>query len=272
MKRFLGQTVFITGASAGIGAALCRGFANEGADIALLARRTDALEDTAAAVRAMGRRAIAVTCDVNRDGDLERAAETVRKETGRIDVVVANAGISISGTFAKLSLQDFRRQFETNVFGVVRTVQATLPDLEASRGCLAIVGSVASFAIVPGSVNYAMSKAAVAALAQGLDIELAPKGIGVTLVLPGFVESEIRLLDNDGRMPENAKDHVPSFLVMSAEDAADDIIDGIYNRNPECVITNHGKLGTFLGRHTPRLMASALRVAQRFSPVKFDKP
>jgi NAD(P)-dependent dehydrogenase (short-subunit alcohol dehydrogenase family) len=270
MERFLGQTVFVTGASAGIGAALCRRFAAEGADVALLARRKDALETTASAVRALGRRAIPIACDVTRDGDLERAAEAVRNETGRIDVVVANAGIGINGPFANLELDDFRRQFETNVFGVIRTVRATLPDLENSRGRLAIVGSVAPFTIAPGTVNYAMSKAAVAALAQGLEIELAPKGIAVTHIMPGFVESEIRLIDNQGRMREGAKDPAPPFMVMPAEEAAKDMIDGIFRRDPECVITNHGKFGAFIGRHTPRLVSLILRTAHRVYPMKFD--
>jgi NAD(P)-dependent dehydrogenase (short-subunit alcohol dehydrogenase family) len=270
MERFLGQTAFITGASAGIGAALCRRFAAEGADVALLARRQDALETTATAVRAFGRRAIPIACDVTRDGDLERAVEAVRQETGRIDVVVANAGIGINGAFAKLELYDFRRQFETNVFGVIRTVRATLPDLENARGRLAIVGSVASSLIPPGTINYAMSKAAVGALAQGLEIELAPKGIGVTLILPGFVESEIRLIDNQGRLRAEAKDPIPQFLVMPTDTAAKDIVDGIFRRDPECVITNHGKVGAWLGRHTPRVVASIFRVAQRFSPIRFD--
>lgn len=270
MQRFLGQTVFITGASAGIGAALSRRFASEGADVALLARRQEALENTASAVRALGRLAIPIACDVTRDGDLERATEIVRNETGRIDVVVANAGIGINDAFQKLALGDFRRQFETNVFGVIRTIQATLPDLEKTRGRLAIIGSVSPFTIAPGTVNYAMSKAAVGALAQGLDIELAPKGIGVTLILPGFVESEIRLIDNQGNLHKDAKDPAPKFMVMSADDAARDMLDGIYRRDPECVITNHGKLGVFLGRHTPRLVASILRMGRRFSPIKTD--
>lgn len=270
MQRFLGQTAFITGASAGIGAALARQFASEGADVALLARRKEALENAASAVRALGRRAIPIACDVTRDGDLERAAEITRNETGRIDVVIANAGIGINGAFEKLELDDFRRQFETNVFGVIRTIRATLPDLEKARGRLAIIGSVSPFAITPGTVNYAMSKAAVGALAQGLEIELAPKGIAVTLVLPGFVESEIRLIDNQGRFRENAKDPAPQWIVMPADEAAKDIAHGIYRREPECVITNHGKFGVLLGRHTPRVVASILRMAHRISPIKFD--
>jgi NAD(P)-dependent dehydrogenase (short-subunit alcohol dehydrogenase family) len=270
MTRFNGQTVFVTGASAGIGAALCRRFAAEGADIALLARRKDALETTASTVRAFGRRAVAIACDVTCDGDLERATDVVRNELGRIDVVVANAGIGINGAFKKLALDDFRRQFETNVFGVLRTVQATLPDLEKSRGRLGIVGSVAQYTILPGTINYSMSKAAVGALAEGLNIEMAPKGISTTLILPGFVESEIRLIDNQGQKREGAKDPAPKLFVMPTDTAAKEIVDSMYRRDNECVLTNHGKLGVFVGRHTPRVMAGILRLANRFSPLRVD--
>lgn len=270
MQRFNGQTVFVTGASAGIGAALCRRFAAEGADVALLARRKDALETTASAVRSLGRHAIPIACDVTRDGDLERAAHVVREEMGRIDVVVANAGIGINGAFKKLALDDFRRQFETNVFGVLRTVQATLPDLEKSRGRLGIVGSVAQYAILPGTINYAMSKAAVGALAEGLNIEMGHKGISATLILPGFVESEIRLLDNQGQLRDGAKDPAPKFFVMPTDTAAKEIVDSMYRRDNECVLTYHGKAGVFVGRHTPRAMAGILRLANRLSPLKVE--
>jgi len=268
MGRFLGQTILVTGASAGIGAALCRRFAAEGADIALLARRKDALDSVASAVRALGRTAIPIPCDVTRDDDIERAVDAVRRATGRIDVVVANAGTGIMGTFDKLEIDDYRRLFEINVLGVVRTLRATLPDVEQAKGRMAIVGSVSEYLVAPGTINYAMTKAALAALAQGLEVELAPKGISVTLILPGFVESEIRLLDNEGHMRENAKDPVPPFLIMPADQAATDMVDAIFRRDPECVVTLHGKLGVFLGRHSPRLVASMMRTAQRMSRGK----
>jgi len=92
-QRFAGNAVFITGASSGIGAALAREFAREGADVALAARRTDRLEALAAEIGKSGRRAVVTPCDVTRDGDLERAAEQARAALGKLDVVVANAGL-----------------------------------------------------------------------------------------------------------------------------------------------------------------------------------
>ncbi len=96
-QRFAGHAVFITGASSGIGAALAREFAREGADVALAARRLDRLEALAAEIGKLGRRAVVIPCDVTRDGDLERAAEPTRAALGKLDVVVANAGFGVSG-------------------------------------------------------------------------------------------------------------------------------------------------------------------------------
>jgi short-subunit dehydrogenase len=273
MGRFEGQTVFITGASAGIGKALALAFAAEGADIAVAARRKDKLEAVAAAIqRETGRRALPLEADVTKDGSLEAAAQEARDKLGRIDVVVANAGFGVAGPFEKLDLDDYRRQFETNIFGVIRTLRATLADVTHARGRFAIVGSVASHIGVPGTIPYSMSKAAIASLAQGLRLELADKGVSVTLLSPGFIDSEIRLLDNQGAMKENAKDPAPSFLVMPTAKAARQMVDAVARREAERVITMHGKLAVSLARHAPNMLEALLRRGGRKrSPVRWDK-
>jgi len=129
-----GPVVFITGASSGIGAALAREYARRGADLALAARRTDRLDALAAELSAQGRRALVLACDVTRDGELEAAVARTRDAFGRIDVVVANAGFGVVGPVERLRLEDYRRQFETNVFGVLRTVYATLATSSARAG------------------------------------------------------------------------------------------------------------------------------------------
>ena len=197
-QRFAGSAVFITGASSGIGAALSLEFAREGADVVLAARRRDRLESLAAEIGAIGRRAVVFPCDVTREGDLERAAAAGRAAFGKLDVVVANAGFGVTGLLERLSLDDYRRQLETNVFGVLRTVYATLEDLKKSRGRLVVIGSVSGHVAVAGSSPYSMSKFAVRALAASLGYELAEHGVSVTLISPGFVESEIRQVDNRG--------------------------------------------------------------------------
>ena len=152
MSRFADRVVLVTGASSGIGAELAREFAQEGADLVLTARRVPRLEELAE-IRTLGRRALVVVCDVTQDGALERAVGQGTEAFGRLDVVVANAGFGVVGSFERLTLDDYRRQFETNVFGVLRTARAALPALRRSRGTLVIIGSVSGHVLRHADVD-----------------------------------------------------------------------------------------------------------------------
>src|SRR5207247_45407 len=172
---------------------------------------------------------------------------------GRIDVVVANAGFSVTGLVESLTLEDYRTQFETNVFGVLRTVYATLEDLKTTHGRLVIVGSVSGHVAVPGGSAYSMSKFAIRALAESLGHELHPHGVAVTLVSPGFVESEIRQVDNRGVWHPEPREPLPSALVMPTATAARQAVRAVARRRREAVVTGHGKVAVFLQRHAPWL-------------------
>jgi short-subunit dehydrogenase len=263
MAKLRDQTIFITGASSGIGAALARVAAREGAAVAVTARREDRLRALTDEIQREGGRALALAADVTKDGDLERAAARTREAFGGIDVVVANAGFGVAGNLEKLSLDDFRAQMETNVYGVLRTIYATLDDLKRSRGTLVLVGSVSGYIGLPGSSAYSMSKGAIHLLAQSLRGELAPLGIGVVLIAPGFVESDIRRVDNRGALREGASDFVPGWLQMPAEQAAAEILDAVVRRQRERVLTRHGKAAIFLQRHTPGIVSGVLRFSAK---------
>lgn len=255
MAKLNGKVIFITGASSGIGASMAREFARLGADVVLLARRWERLEALALEIRARGRRALTLRCDVNTDGDLEDAVGKTLEEFKHIDFVVANAGFGVAGAVHKLTLDDFRRQFETNVFGVLRTVKATREALIASRGCLAIMGSVMSYVTLPVSAPYAMSKHAVRALAGSLRTEMAKYGVGVTLIAPGFVDSEIRQVDNAGRFDESNRDPVPAWLSVDTDKAVRAMVKAMIKRKRVAVITGHGKVLVFIERHAPWLLS-----------------
>ncbi|HKX12397.1 MAG TPA: SDR family oxidoreductase [bacterium] len=262
MARFANKIVFLTGASSGIGEAMARVFAQEGADLILFARRRERLEKLAGELEGQGRRALVCVGDVTQDGELEAAVARGVEAFGRIDVAVANAGFGIYGKVEKLTLEEYRRQFETNVFGVLRTVWATLPELKKTGGRLVLIGSVNSYISLPDVSGYAMSKFAVKALADALYLELGPAGVSVTLICPGFVTSEIRLVDNRGVYREEKRDSIPSWIQMPAEKAARQIVKAVASRRREKIITFHGKFFVFLNRLIPGLM---LGFARRFT-------
>jgi len=257
--RFAGKTALITGASAGIGRALALQLAREGADVAIAARRLELLEQLARDVEALGRKALPLKCDVTREEEVRAAVAAATARFGALDVVVANAGFGVVGAVEDLSSDDFRRQFETNIFGVLHTVKAALPALERSRGRLALVGSVSGHVTVPGTAAYSMSKYAIRSLADALFHELRPKGVAVTLISPGFIESDFRQVDNKGVHHPEVQDPCPQWLVMPKAAAARKIARAIAGRRREIILTGHGKLAVFLHRHFPWAMSLFFR-------------
>jgi NADP-dependent 3-hydroxy acid dehydrogenase YdfG len=261
-QKLAEKVVFVTGASSGIGEALVRQAARQGAAVVLAARRLERIARVAAEIEAAGGRASAVRCDVTRDGELESAVAHGLERFGRLDIAVANAGISVNGCVADLSVDDFRRQLDTNVLGVVRTVHATLPALRATRGALAFLGSTNGYLSLPGYSPYCASKHAVRALADCLRHELARSGVSVTHIAPGFVESEIRVVGDDGIVRADAVDPVPRWLQRSAAGAARQMLRAIRRRRAETIITGHAWLAIFLSRHAPWLVSAGLRVGR----------
>jgi NADP-dependent 3-hydroxy acid dehydrogenase YdfG len=258
MRSLGGKIAFVTGASSGIGRAVCRELVRRRASVSMMARRAQRLSELAAE---LGAAALAAPGDVRRDEDVRSAVAQTLHRFSRLDVVVANAGFGVGRTVERLELDDFRRQFETNFFAVLRTLYATLPSLKESRGVFAIMGSVSGYFAAPGRVAYAASKYAVRALAEGLRCELAPAGVAVVLLSPGFVVSEISQVDRFGVYRPEYRNDVPAWLYMPAERAAVRIVDAIAERRREAVITAHGKAAVFIARHFPRSTAALLRRA-----------
>jgi len=260
--RFEGKTVFVTGASSGIGAATANEFAREGAQVALAARRPDRLDEVRQRIESGGGTALALECDVTDRASIDAAVAEAAERFGGLDVVLANAGFGVAGVFNQLDTADFRRQFETNVFGLIDTVYATLPHLEESRGRIGLVGSVSGRMGSPASGPYTASKFAVVGLAECMYYDLADFGVSVTCINPGFVASEIRSIDNE-QVFTGKPDPVPQLIVMPAEKAARQIVRALYRRKPELVITRHGKLAVFLTRHFPRTLRAATRLGSK---------
>ena len=257
-----GHVVLITGASAGIGAALSEAFALQGARVALTARRLERLEASSAELNARGCETIALTCDVTQRESVNDCIAQVIERWGRLDVVIANAGFGVAGSLKRLEVEDYQRQFDTNVFGVIHTLKSALPHLEETRGRAVVIGSVNGYVSLAGNSAYAMSKFAVRALAQSLWIEWARREVSLTLIEPGFVESEIRKVNNQGVYREEARDFIPQWLMMSAPKAARQISRAVRRRRREVVITGHGKVIVWLARHLPWITFQLLKRAR----------
>jgi len=257
---FRDKAVLITGASSGIGAEMARQLYAAGAKLTLAARRRELLEDLAREISTRGStEPLAVECDVTREGDLERAvAESVRR-WGKLDVAIANAGFGVVGPLKALTLDDYRRQFETNVFGVLRTLYAALPEIEKTKGHVVILGSASGWGATPGASAYSMSKFAVRALADAITPELRVSGVKVTLISPGFVASNIRRVDNQGKLHADMKDPVPPWLVMSTEKAVRQMLRAITRGKREVIITGHAKVLVALQRFAPWVIRAATR-------------
>jgi short-subunit dehydrogenase len=262
---FHGKTVLITGASSGIGEELAWQLGQAGARLTLTARRADRLDALAERIAAAGAPApLVVRCDVTHDGDVERAVAEAMRRWGRLDVVIANAGFGVVGALRDLSVDDYRRQFETNVFGVLRTIKAALPEIERTKGNVVIVGSVAGWASSPNGSPYSMSKFAVRALADAITPELSLHGVKVTLISPGFVASDIRRVDNQGTLHAGAPDPIPHWLVMPTGRAARQILRAVARGKGEAIVTGHGRILVAVERFMPWLSrAIKRRIAAR---------
>ncbi len=271
---FKDKSVLITGASSGIGEELARQLAKAGAKLTLAARRRDLLETLAQSIALGGdAKPLVVECDVTQDGDPDRAVAEAIRQWGRLDIAIANAGFGVVGPIKALSLDDYRRQFETNIFGVLRTIYAALPQVERAKGNLVIIGSVAGWTATPGASPYSMSKFAIRALANSIAPELRQSGVWVTLISPGFVASNIRRVDNRGELHAAAKDPIPAWLVMPTDKAVKAILRAIAHGKREAIITGHGKIVVALERFAPWVLRAATRsMAARGTSYRGARP
>jgi NAD(P)-dependent dehydrogenase (short-subunit alcohol dehydrogenase family) len=257
--KFDGKVVWITGATSGIGRASVLEFAREGAKVSLAGRRDDRLNDIVAELERQGHEALATPCDVTDEASVQRAIEATVQRFGRLDVVLACAGYGVAGKIEDLCVDDWRRQFETNVFGLIATIKHSLPELRKTSGRIALVGSVGAFLYVPGTGAYSASKAAVRAIGETLSAELAGSGVTCTTIHPGFVESELMKIDRAGGYHEDWAETRPAKLLWKADDAARVMVRAIHQRKREFIFTGHGRVAVLMARHFPALTSLAMR-------------
>lgn len=216
MQTLAGRKAFITGASAGIGAAIARSLSAAGAQVVLAARRADRIQELAAELDG----AQAVTLDV-RDADAVRAAI----EAAQPDLVVAGAGLAVgTESLQDGNPDDWSLVLDTNVKGVLHVLRAALPGLIRARGGdVVLLGSVAGRQVYPGGNVYNASKFAVRALYEALRLDAGGHGIRFTTVDPGMVETEFSLVRMRGDA-DQAKAVYKGMRALQPEDVADAVL------------------------------------------------
>ena len=257
------QVIVITGASSGIGLATALTAAEKGATVVMLARSEQTLGEIAEEIRASGGHALALTVDV---GDADAVAEAVDRivaEFGRIDTWVNNAGVSIYGSLDEIGLEDARRLFDTNFWGVVHGSLAALPHLRRENGALINVGSEVSEAVVPLQGMYTASKHAVKGFTDALRVEVENvdrSGMSVVLIQPTAVNTPF---------PEHARNYMsrepklPDPQIDPAQVAAA-IIEAAQSGGRDIKVGSMARLNVMASRLMPR-------VADRLSARQVDK-
>lgn len=259
MAGFDGLVVWITGGGTGIGRSLALEVARQGARVAVSGRRQDRLDEVVTELAAAGREALAVACDVADEASCRAAVEAVVARFGRLDVAVANAGYGVTGKVADVPDATWRKQFDVNVFGLLNTIRVAVPHLKATRGRMVLVSSVAAFVYPKRNGAYTASKAAVSAIGNTLWAELDGSGVTCTTIHPGFVESEIGRVDNDGVFRPERADKRPKALFWTSDSAARAMARGILSRRRIFVFTGHGHVVAWLARTFPWVTSQLMR-------------
>lgn len=187
-----GKTAFITGAGRGIGRGIALAFAAEGCDIAAAARTEAQIVETAEAVRGLGRKALALPCDVAEGGDVHHAINQALDQLGKIDILVNNAGYACFKPFMELDEFEWRRTLDVNLTGAFLCIQAVLPSMIARRsGRIINISSVAGLKPIVNQSVYCASKYGLNGLTQELALELREHGIRVHAICPGGVDTQL---------------------------------------------------------------------------------
>lgn len=191
-----GKIAVVTGASSGLGADAARAYAEAGADVALLARRVEKLEQVKADIEQAGRKAIAVACDVTDEASVRQAMEEVVKAFGRIDILLNNAGVALRGGVETMTVEEWDKAFDTNVKGIFLASKYVIPVMkEQGYGKVVNVASVNAAVADKNDAfirhSYNASKSAVLGLTKGMACSYAQYGITVNAIGPGLFESEM---------------------------------------------------------------------------------
>ena len=190
MSKLNGKVAVVTGASKGIGAGIAKALAAEGAAVVVnYSSSKDGADAVVDAITSAGGKAVAVQGDVSKESDAKGLVDAAVSEFGQLDVLVNNSGVYAFSAIEDVSEEEYRRQFDVNVLGPLLTTKAAVPHLKDGASVINISSNITSV-LVPQSAIYSGTKGALDAVTGVLANELAPRGIRVNAILPGYTETE----------------------------------------------------------------------------------
>jgi len=251
---FKNKVVIITGASSGIGKACAEEFAKRGASLVLGARQYVTLCEITADLEARyGIRAIAVQIDVSKEEECEVLVKQALVTFSKIDILINNAGLSMRALFNDLDLSVLKNLMDVNFWGTVYCTKYALPEILKTQGSVIGISSIAGYRGLPGRTGYSASKFAMNGFMESLRTELLKTGVHVMVACPGFTASNIRVtaLAKDGAA--HGETSMEEGKMMTAEEVATRIVDGIAARKRTLVMTGQGKLTVWINKLLPAL-------------------
>jgi NAD(P)-dependent dehydrogenase (short-subunit alcohol dehydrogenase family) len=262
-ESLLQKTVVITGAASGLGRALARRLATDGAYVAGLDRDEAGLQQAAAEQDRIAGELVTVRCNVTDAAECARVMQQVIDRWGGIDVLVNCAGITHRSLLRDTGLDVLRRVMEVNFFGAVNCTRAALPTLTQRRGVIVAVSSVAGFAPLIGRTGYCSSKHALHGFFNTLRTELEEDGVAVLLVCPSYIDTPMdqHALAGDGTLLRQPK--VTTGRLLTSDEVVEAMVAAIVQRRRQILLSPTAKRAYWVSRLAPRLYDHLMLRTQR---------
>lgn len=246
------KVAIITGASSGIGKALAEILIQKGAKVSLCARNFNQLQDT---YQKISPENILLKCvDVAQEDQCKKWIEETIAKFGRIDILINNAGMSMRALFRDVDLSVLDNLMKINFWGTVFMTKYALPHIVKTKGSITGISSIAGYRGLPARTGYCASKFAMTGFLTTLRVELLKDDVHIMIASPGFTASNIRNTSMTADGSAQTETPLNESKLMSAEECAGIIVNGIENRKREIIMTNQGRFTVFLTRLFPALM------------------
>ena len=270
---FRGKSVVITGGSRGLGLEIARRFAEEGAHVTILGRNRASLDAAVEELRQSDGGAMAISCDVRNQEEVQAAIAEVISKCGTIDVLVNNAGVIQVGPYEQMTIEDYQNAMATHLWGPLYAILAVLPHMrERHSGRIVNISSIGGKIGVPHLLPYTVSKFALAGLSEALTAEVADQGIHVTSVFPGLMRtgSHVNALFKGDHRREFAWFSISTsmpLLTINARRAAGQILEATRYAKQLLIITPAARLAATAHGIAPSAVMTGVRIANKMLPA-----